>query len=533
MAVIAPQTDVYLLKVPLEIDDINQLTFSSTTAQHNYFNSLPKIGVDNFTYQRKDGTIRYGANFDSLVEFNYVMYRNDAYSNKWFYAFITGMEYLNDNVTAISIKTDVFQTWQFNLDYKRTFIEREHVNNDGIGVNTIDEGLEVGEYMENGLTSLYPNKTITDASGNAISGVLANPVFFQVSELASGISIADSMFDTAYNQVFSGLKYFAVTSYANARAIIKRYDDDGKGDAIISIFIAPKQFLAGANVFGELGYNIYIPKNTGLPYYLLDTTTVNRPTTVNGYTPTNKKLFTYPFSYMYVTNNAGTDATFRYEDFANATPKFQIIGALGQGCATKLLPYNYKGDSSAVYEFGVTGAKYPVCAWASDYYTNWVTQNAVNLNVGVATSALSAGVNAGYGNYVGAASSLLSGIGGVMAQVHAAKVQPDQAKGNANTSDLLPSTSKYFSVVKMSVRAEVARCIDNFFDMFGYKVNRVKVPNITGRRNWNYVKTIGCYIEADIPQDDLKEIKDMFDKGITLWHHASTFADYSQPNDII
>ena len=215
MAVIAPQTDVYLLKVPLEIDDINQLTFSSTTAQHNYFNSLPKIGVDNFTYQRKDGTIRYGANFDSLVEFNYVMYRNDAYSNKWFYAFITGMEYLNDNVTAISIKTDVFQTWQFNLDYKRTFIEREHVNNDGIGVNTIDEGLEVGEYMENGLTSLYPNKTITDASGNAISGVLANPVFFQVSELASGISIADSMFDTAYNQVFSGLKYFAVTSYAN------------------------------------------------------------------------------------------------------------------------------------------------------------------------------------------------------------------------------------------------------------------------------------------------------------------------------
>lgn len=535
MAVITPQSDVYLLKVPLEINDINQLTFSDATAQYNYFHSLPHLSVHDFTYQRKDNTIRYGANYDSLIEYNYVMYRNDAYSSKWFYAFIDGMEYLNDNVTAISISTDVWQTWQFSLNFKRTFVEREHVNNDGVGVNTIDEGLEVGEYMENGLTPLYPNKTVTDANGDAISGVLTNPIFFQVTKLASGISIADSMFDTAYNQIFSGLKYFAVTSYANARAIIKRYDEDANAsdDDIISIFIAPKQFLAGANVFGELGYNIYIPKNTGLPYYLLDTTTVSRPTTVNGYSPKNNKLFTYPFSYLYVTNNTGIDVTFRYEDFANATPKFQMIGALGQGCSTKLLPYDYKGDSTAVYEYGVTGAKYPVCAWASDYYTNWVTQNAVNLNVSVASSILSAGINASYGNYVGAGTSLLTGIGGVMGQIHAAKSQPDQAHGNANTSDLLPSTSKYFSVLKMSVRAEVARSIDNFFDMFGYKVNRVKVPNITGRRNWNYVKTIGCYIEADIPQEDLAEIKNMFDKGITLWHHASTFADYSQANDII
>jgi hypothetical protein len=69
--------------------------------------------------------------------------------------------------------------------------------------------------------------------------------------------------------------------------------------------------------------------------------------------------------------------------------------------------------------------------------------------------------------------------------------------------------------------------------MFGYKVNRVKVPNITGRRNWNYVKTIGCYIDADIPQTDLEQIKEMFDRGITLWHNPATFVDYSQNNDII
>ena len=53
------------------------------------------------------------------------MYKNENYSNKWFYAFITGMRYINDNVTEISIATDVFQTWQFDLIYKQSFIERE------------------------------------------------------------------------------------------------------------------------------------------------------------------------------------------------------------------------------------------------------------------------------------------------------------------------------------------------------------------------------------------------------------------------
>ena len=85
----------------------------------------------------------------------------------------------------------------------------------------------------------------------------------------------------------------------------------------------------------------------------------------------------------------------------------------------------------------------------------------------------------------------------------------------------------------MSIRQEYAKIIDDYFSAYGYKVNSVKTPNITGRRNWNYVKTVGCYIEADIPQDDLQEIKTLFDKGITLWHNPATFADYSQTNDII
>ena len=59
------------------------------------------------------------------------------------------------------------------------------------------------------------------------------------------------------------------------------------------------------------------------------------------------------------------------------------------------------------------------------------------------------------------------------------------------------------------------------------------MPNITGRSNWNYVKTSRCYIQADIPQEDLQEIKNMFDNGITIWHNPATFMDYSQSNAIV
>ena len=125
---VTPQTDIYLLKSPLTLSNKHQLTFSNATAQHKYFNSLTKIGINDGSYQRKDGFIRYPAHIDTIQEYNYCMYRNDNYSNKWFYAFIVSMEYVNDNMTYIYLKTDVFQTWQFDLSWKQSFIEREMIS---------------------------------------------------------------------------------------------------------------------------------------------------------------------------------------------------------------------------------------------------------------------------------------------------------------------------------------------------------------------------------------------------------------------
>lgn len=82
----------------------------------------------------------------------------------------------------------------------------------------------------------------------------------------------------------------------------------------------------------------------------------------------------------------------------------------------------------------------------------------------------------------------------------------------------------------MSIKNEYARVIDNFFSMYGYKTNLVKLPNLSNRSKWNYVKTINANILGDIPQKDLQKIKDLFNNGITLWHNPLYFLDYSQTN---
>ena len=111
---------------------------------------------------------------------------------------------------------------------------------------------------------------------------------------------------------------------------------------------------------------------------------------------------------------------------------------------------------------------------------------------------------------------------------------PPQAQGNTNSGDVVFSAEQmdipYF---KMSIRSEYAEIIDNYFSTYGYKVNVVKLPNVTGRTTWNYVKTIDCNLEGNIPQADIDELKKMFNAGVTFWHSTANFLNYSATNTIV
>lgn len=565
MAVIAPQTDVFLLKVPLEINDLNQLTFANATAQYNYFISLPKLEVTNFTYQRKDGTIRYGANFDDLLSYNYVMYRNDAYSNKWFFAFITGMEYLNDNVTAISIKTDVWQTWQFDLTFKPCLIDREHTNDDTVGKNTLPEGLELGEMVANGRTVNFGLPTSNDqlmliADVSMIENWGTNSTLtYSWDSGSTPISTINGIPSGSYHIVIdSGTLYLG-----NLGHFISVYEKAGLSDAIQDIYVLPKNIVGSNDI--KTGLTISTtgaaPSDSISGLGMISSTFrgvtsmgngyLTIPTTINGYTPKNNKLLCYPYNYFNVSNNGGTTLPYHYEDFVPTSNRisFEVEGVFCISGSIKATPVDYKNlsyqQSDNRYDYSINAVKYPVCSWKSDSYTNWLTQNAVNMKTQWKTELISSGAEilggAAFGGVVGLGAGVLAAgknlIGLAREQMLAktsANMVPDQVQGNGNAGDIVYSKlGSQFTFMPMSIKAEYARCIDEYFSQFGYKCNRVKVPNITGRTNWNYVKTVGCYIAGDIPQEDMQEIKNMFDNGITLWHNPTTFADYSQSNTIV
>ena len=551
MAVITPNTDLYLLKVPLEIDSVNQLTFSDATAQYNYFSSLPKLRVDDFTYQRKDGTIRFSANFDDVISYNYCMYRNTEYSDKWFYAYIVDMQYINDSVTLITIKTDVWQTWCFSLNYKPVFVEREHVNVDTVGLHTVPENLELGEYIVNGSvtnTDLSPSTSETNATW----------ICFQVSDFPLPYtdvnsksqlnpSLGTDVKGKIYGGVYSGLSYLFVLTPSDANDLIKCYDLDAKSDAIVSIFQVPLGVLSAEKLslvnYTSTAGNMTIGTMTADDYnaIAIDNVTLTKPVSLNGYVPKNGKMLTFPFSFFYASNNTGTDVDYHWEDFSS-NPNFQIDGVISQGMSIKAYPTNYKNTTGlGGYNYGLNCGKFPVCAWNSDYYVNWCTQNAINQPMSVISSLVNGGLGMTAGiisnNPLSTMSAGFTAFQGIMNAVdrrYQASLVPDQAKGNDNAGDVNMAEKRFaFTFYPMSIKAEYARICDQFMSMYGYRVNTVKVPNITGRRNWNYVKTIGCYIDADIPQTDLDEIKSLFNNGVTFWHNPATFADYTQNNDII
>ena len=551
MAVIEPNSEIYLIKCPIELDNENQLSFATATAQHNYFNGLPKIALTNATFQRKDGTIRWPGSMEDILEYNYCMYRNKNHGNKWFYAFIENMEYISDSMTAIKIKTDVWQTWQFSLSWKSCFVEREHVNDDGFGKNLVDEGLETGEYVCEKESDVRYNKV---SGGEVQTGYY---IVMQLTELPNNQSLPSGCGKVIAN-IPNGLYYMAfkytVGGMLDLNKVIKWFDENKDGNGIVAMFVAPETISPMTKRMTPLasdGTNLveaYYPQETDVPTLMKSQITFAKDATLDGYTPKNNKVYCWPYNYLLISNGNGATFEYRFEDFdINSNtgeigdPDYSVIGSLTQGCQVKLYPTNYRKSTqvSGNWDYGINGAEYPILSWTSDYYLNWKAQNqgylyaqtGLNVVTSIASAALK-GPNVVEGAI--AAANIGSSVLSAMQQENIAVRTPDQAKGNTASGDLnFANSMDTFIFKQMCVRYEFAKRIDDFFSAYGYRVNTYKVPNRSGRANWNYVKTRGCNITADMPQGDLQEIKEMFNRGVTIWHNASTFLDYSQNNNIV
>ena len=487
-----------------------------------------------FTFIRDDNSILVPFNYATCLDSNYLAFQNPSYSNKWFFAWIDKVKYKNDGTTQIDYTIDIFSTWFSYVTTKPCIVIREHVNNDTVGANTVPEGLETGEYICN-------QHVIDDAMDELTSELMyVLSTTLDLSPSPSSVTKFSQAGVRKYNGIASGCVYYPLFTTSELSIVLNAVADKGQIDGINGLFMAPKIFLGSAT-------GPEMPQGDAPVTY---NNSISKMTTLQGYSPKNKKLLCYPYNYLLASNNNGSSYIYNYEDFSDGSCNFKIDMAITPGCSIRMIPKNYKGIAEND-EYGINMGKLPICSYPVDMYTNWLTQNSINIaghtvstddiNIGMAgTNALLGTIgNIASGNVSGAIGSAVNGAGSIANALITQKQHeliPAQARGNLNAGDVVTSEGKNtFHFYKMSIKQEFAKIIDDYFTRYGYKVNRLKTPNITGRSYFNYVQ-IGTDEVVGIGSMEnsyMEVINQIFRSVTTIWHNHDNMYNYNLDNNII
>lgn len=545
---ITPDSKIVLLQNDLALDNKNQITFANKDDQYNYFffGTDVKVEYSKLTYIREGGYVIVPDNYDNVIKYNYVMYQNTAFSQKWYYAFVVKAEYATHNSTYLYLVPDEWQNYQNQIQFLESFVEREHINvsEDVAGANLLPESLEIGE------TKIVNQYSLADLEPYYI-------VAYMGENVSPGDNIPQNGF--SYNGILSSVTFILASAHS-LRNLLTIINNNKFSSQILTIFSVPHLAVA------ELG-------NVAHSYKIMDAdfkqtpivkTIGTKPTALDNYTPRNKKLLTYPFTYLAFNSPHSSQSIYRYENFANNNINFKFLSEINPNPSVAVIPQDYNGESGDSLQNMATINGYPTVSQRNDYFNTWIAQNSkqleialtrgeYNYQIGKAKDTINYTANSidnianlkvgsflmGSANYV--TDSLMKqenyelDIREKMAQVEAQKLIPDTASLSDSNATLLGYDLIDNNIFcRYSIKKQFAERIDKYFDMYGYSTNKIKVPNINTRPNWNYVKTIGVNIiqkaNSWIPQEALQAIKDMFNNGITLWHNPNTFLDYSQNN---
>lgn len=501
---IAPNTTIRMLKdVPLDNTYRNTIYFAYVANQTSYFSGKTKYTFTAQSYQRvQKGTLRIARKADDLYDCNYLMFQNTSYGNKWFYAFVTGVEYVNNETSEISFEIDVMQTWHFDYTVNMSFVEREMGVTDNIGDNLVPENLELGDYVykDLGLTSLF----------NLYQIVIAATFDENMEDATGGM----------YGGVFSGLHYNVFSSWQSAASFISDATEQNKADGIVSIFMLPIAFTADYQSTMPEVFNIERDKHL---------------TDIDGYQPKNNKLFTYPYNLLYVTNNEGNVANFAFEYFSTDKCNFNVSGAMCCTPECMLVPLNYKGVEKN-YNEKLTIGNFPQCAYTVDTFKAWVAQNQNQLALSainaIGTTAAGAAAMYASGGVLGIGTTLsgVQQISSLVATVSDKSTLPPHARGGGGSIINMANQIKGFQFYYAYIRREFAEIIDNYFNVYGYATHRVKVPNRVIRPHWNYVKTVNVSLTGSVPADDMARLRQIYDNGVTFWRNGDEVGNYALDN---
>lgn len=554
---VMPNNSVWLLSgVPIDRRNKNQISFNSRAEQGAYFQSKITQTYDNVTYQiaPQGSGIYFTAPlpYDKMLSVNYCMYNNKDYNDRYFYAYIERVEWASANSTRVYLSFDPFQSWMFDYQLLPSFVEREHVASDEAGEHLINEGLEYGEYVVSDVqylsSTVYLNAMII--VGSTVD--LDNPSFPAIS--------------SGYYGAYSGLVYYGFLNMGMEidalNLILKRLAEAGKIEAVQLMFLFPKELLPL-----EEGRTFYrIPDQFGPTSIEIPITSYNAigNNKIGYYTPKNKKLLSFPYTKYTIMNRCGNAADFKYHLFSENT--VEISGLVSPSAPILCQPKNYKNNLD--WENAIALAPLPVCSWNSDIYSNWLAQNSASF-AQKEDYAFKTLINQEQGNLVqGLASAIGTGLspvgwvtnpGGTIADIVGTSsrtatnavqmgfdyentilsiaaqktdmsVQPPQAHGHTTTTSLFVKSGAPFIGMNASIQPYYAQRLDNIFSMFGYKVDMVKIPETKSRPLWNFVKTKGCNLRSSIADVDENNLRDMYDKGFTIWHNPDIVGDYTGDN---
>jgi len=580
-------TSVNLCSLDLPCEN-QQIDFDNTAAQTAYFNSKVVKNIPLTSYQPRDGVIDVKGYVDQFTNVNYGFYTNTYGSTtKTYYFFVTQRSFLSKSTTRLTIQLDLIQTWLFDAVFKECFIEREHASVDTVGSNTIPEDFELGEYM-----AMYRKKVdsltgeidifVAVTDNDDIAGGFFGKTF-------SGFTLY--YFD--YNSV-SALNAF-ISSYAaagkaDAIAFIFSFPHDfiQYGNSSGDFTIANGTAIAGmSTIFRQTvsfdwaeqnrhfisPIETYLPRNMKLYTYPYSFITIRNAAGAN----------------VVLKNESFTDITsidFLIETVLTQNPRFTLtpLQYNGKSYAIEdsidtngfgLCSWNNDNYANWFAQHSNTLKAQSDNAYAS-YKANYDTMQANNSNAKYLQdlSGLQATLNTGNtfgsqlgsGNIVGALTGGASGLANmgidyakttaninndlantnrlintdflnqtrsILASVHDAKVQPNNCKGDTSSSGLdMARNTNTFYIEQTGIRAEYAKMIDMFFQMFGYKSNRVGVPTYNKRVKWDYIKTVNAVVVGNVPIDDRVALAALYNGGVTFWHDPQYAYNYNQSNPI-
>lgn len=588
-------TNIRLLSgVPFHNDYKNTRWFDTKTEQTNYFLNKPTTYQETqHTFQRIEGRtyIRVNKSIDELWGTNYLMFKNTSYNDKWFYGFVTKLEYVNKALTYVHFEIDVFQTWKFDMNFKPSFVVREHRplwNADGSPViNTVDEGLNYGtEYETVSVENYKPNDDILflvivtkETFHTAAKAITPNyngmpqPLSYYIHpfRLVGGepIVMIDGVQKT-YSTVIEALKgIFTQDSAVNN--VVSLYVTEFPGKWIYNaggMIDMDSQYFEWVEIADNVNPNFSTFYVKNMNQY--DSTTENMGDKYLGFTkPTESKLLMHPYTVTIIDDFKGNRLEVKNEYIMRNDLQLRVRGSLGTSNKIAYMVDDYRVDSALpsdqrltqTIEHALINNSPNDISILNDFLSAYLQGNRNQIEnqksaiiwngtIGALTGAMVGGAQSTFqtraglrGNPVGIAAAGLQGSSGVgQAIIEMQGLQAKKADVNNTPAQLVKMggnsafdfgnnfTGVY--VIKKQITDEYRKKLSDFFNMFGYKTNEVKVPNFHTRQNWNYVQTSNCIITGNFNNEDIQELKNVFDNGITLWH-TDDIGNYALANGVI